>query len=275
MLSYTRRDAPPDVSPGERSSRYDLGMAHVLGIDIGGSGVKGAPVDTDSGALLAERYRLPTPQPSTPQAVAKAVAELCAHFEWQGEVGCAFPAVVRGGVAESAANVDKGWIGTNIEEVIGGASGLSVRALNDADAAGLAEARLGAGRGVPGVVMLLTLGTGIGSALLQDGVLLPNTELGHLEFRGKELEHFASDKVRADEDLSWKKWADRLESGLKYLEKLFSPDLFILGGGVSKKSDKFLPLIDLKTPIKPAELRNSAGMVGAALYAGQLLRPAP
>ncbi len=260
---------------GEAPSRYYLGMAHVLGIDIGGSGVKGAPVDLDSGALLAERYRLPTPQPSTPKAVAGTVAELCAHFEWRGEVGCAFPAVVRGGVARSAANVDKGWIGTNIEEVVGEATGLTVHALNDADAAGLAEARFGAGRGVEGVVMLLTLGTGIGSALIHSGTLLPNTELGHMEFRNQELEHFASDKVRADEDLSWKKWADRLEGSLKYLEKLFSPDLFILGGGVSKKSDKFLPLIELSTPIKPAELRNSAGMVGAALYAGQLLRPAP
>ena len=272
MQRYTR-GAPPRMC--RAPSRYHLGMAQVLGIDIGGSGVKGAPVDTSGGELLAERYRLPTPQPSTPKAVAKTVAEVCAHFSWQGEVGCAFPAVVRAGVAESAANVDKGWIGTNIEEVIGKATGLTVRACNDADAAGLAEARFGAGRGVEGVVLLLTLGTGIGSALIQDGVLVPNTELGHVEFRGKELEHFASDKARGDEDLSWKKWADRLEASLKYLEMLFSPDLFILGGGVSKKSDKFLPLIDISTPIKPAELLNSAGMVGAALFAEQKLKPAP
>lgn len=239
----------------------------ILGIDIGGSGIKGAPVDVQSGFLLAERHRIPTPQPSTPNAVAQVVRQLCAHFEWRGPVGCTFPAIIRGGVAQSAANVDKGWIGTNVEELLSGATGLPVRVLNDADAAGLAEARFGAGRDARGVVLLLTLGTGIGSALLLNGVLVPNTELGHVEYRGKELEHYASDKVREDEDLSWKKWAERLNESLRYLERLFSPDLFILGGGVSKKSEKFVPLLDLTTPLKVAQLRNGAGIVGAALHA--------
>lgn len=244
-------------------------MLSILGIDIGGSGIKGAPVNVMSGELLAARERIPTPQPSTPKAVAGAVRQLCEHFSWQGPVGCTFPAIIRGGVALSAANVDKGWIGTNVEQLLARETGLPVRVLNDADAAGLAEARFGAGRGQQGVVLLLTLGTGIGSALLHDGHLVPNTELGHLEFRGKELEHYASDKVREDEDLSWKKWGERLSDSLRYLDGLFSPELFIVGGGVSKKSEKFLPLSGLKTPVKPAELRNQAGMVGAALYAAQ------
>lgn len=211
-------------------------MSQILGIDIGGSGIKGAPVDLTSGTLIAERHRIPTPQPSTPQAVALVVRELCEHFGWRDAVGCTFPAVIRGGVALSAANVDKSWIGTNAERVLSEASGLTVRVVNDADAAGLAEARFGAGRGEDGVVMLLTLGTGIGSALLHGGLLVPNTELGHVELNGKELEHYASDKVREDQDLSWKKWAERLSTSLQYLERLFSPDLFILGGGSARKA---------------------------------------
>lgn len=245
-------------------------MAHILGIDIGGSGIKGAPVDTTTGDLLAERHRIPTPQPSTPEAVADTVRQLCEHFGWTGSVGCTFPAIVRQGVTESAANVDKAWIGTNAEQLLSGATGLPVRVLNDADAAGIAEVRFGAASGQRGVVLVLTLGTGIGSALIHDGALVPNTELGHVEFRGKEFEHFASDRVREHEDLSWKEWAARLNDGLRYLEALFSPDLFVLGGGVSKKSDKFLPLLDLRTPVVPATLRNQAGLIGAALYAAEV-----
>ncbi|WP_027482690.1 polyphosphate--glucose phosphotransferase [Deinococcus pimensis] len=243
-------------------------MAQILGIDIGGSGIKGAPVDTDSGDLLAERHRIPTPQGATPAAVAQVVRQLCEHFSWTGPVGCTFPAIIQHGVALSAANVDKGWIGTNVEELLSKETGLRVSVLNDADAAGLAEVAFGAARGQAGVVLLLTLGTGIGSALVNDGVLVPNTEFGHMEFRGKELEHYASDRVREEEDLSWERFAKRLGRSLRYLEGLFSPDLIVLGGGVSKKSAEFLPLIELRTPIVPAKLRNSAGIVGAAMHAG-------
>jgi polyphosphate glucokinase len=239
----------------------------VLGIDIGGSGIKGAPVDLLSGELLSERQRLPTPQPATPKAVAKTVAKLVKAFSWQGPVGCTFPAVIKRGVAYTAANVDKRWIGTNAEALFAAATGCPVTVLNDADAAGLAELRLGAGRDQTGMVLVLTFGTGIGSALFMDGRLLPNTELGHLELAGREVEPWASDRARQQGGLSWKKWARRVDRYLRYLEALFSPDLFIVGGGVSKKADKFLPHLSVRTPVVPALLRTEAGIVGAALAA--------
>ena len=240
----------------------------MLGIDIGGSGIKGAPVDVERGVLLADRLRIPTPRPAKPKAVAKVVAELTRHFRWSGPVGCAFPAVIEAGVARTAANVDPRWIGTDGRELFERRTGCPVTLLNDADAAGLAEMRFGAGRGRPGLVIMLTLGTGIGSALFLDGHLVPNTELGHLVIRGKVGELRASDRARRRRAMSWKQWARRVDEYLRYVEDLLRPDLFILGGGVSKKHEKFLRHLTNATPVIPAQMRNEAGIVGAALAVG-------
>lgn len=239
----------------------------MLGIDIGGSGIKGAPVDVDSGRLLADRHRIPTPDPSEPGAVADVVANIARHFDWEGPVGCAFPAVVKHGVTLTAANVDKAWVGCEAARLFAEKLGEPVTVLNDADAAGLAEMRFGAGRDAEGTVIMLTLGTGIGSAIFVDGRLVPNTEFGHMEIRGEEAEHRAADRIRKEKDLSWKEWAARLSEVLQRLEALFWPDLFILGGGVSKKHKKFLQHLDNATPVVPAILRNDAGIVGAAIAA--------
>lgn len=241
----------------------------ILGIDIGGSGIKGAPVDPVTGQLLTERQRIPTPDGAKPDEVAEVVAQLVRHFGLDGPIGCTFPSVVRGGVTLSAANVDKGWIGLNAESLLAGATGRQVALLNDADAAGLAEARFGAGRQEHGVVMLLTFGTGIGSALMYRGVLVPNTELGHLELDGHEVEKWCSEKVREDQDLSWKDWAKRASHYLQHLEMLFSPDLFVIGGGISKKPEKWLEHLKAQTRIVPASLQNGAGIAGAALAAAE------
>lgn len=242
----------------------------ILGIDIGGSGIKGAPVDVANGTLTQPRYRIPTPNPSTPQAVAEVVGQLVRHFDWRGPVGCTFPAVVRHGIVYSAANVDKAWIGTDGEALLREATGQPVRLLNDADAAGVAEMQLGAGRGKGGVVMVLTFGTGIGSGLFVDGRLVPNAELGHLELNGREAEAWASDRAREAEDLKWRVWAERVDTYLIHLDRLFSPELFIIGGGVSKHHEKFIPRLSLQERIVPAALRNEAGIVGAALAAQAL-----
>ena len=236
-----------------------------FGIDIGGSGIKGAPVDVTTGRLLAERQRFETPQPATPDAVTDTVAELVAGFAWTGPIGATFPGIVRGGVIRSAANVDEDWIGVNAAERFGAAVGEPVTVLNDADAAGIAEIDVGAGKGVAGVVLLLTFGTGIGSALFVDGRLVPNTELGHLEVDGHDAESRAAASVREDNDMSWKHWAGRVDRYLEVVEALFSPELIILGGGVSKKADKFLSLLERETPVVPAQLLNEAGIVGAAM----------
>jgi polyphosphate glucokinase len=238
-----------------------------FGIDIGGSGIKGAPVDLRAGQLTAERVRIPTPRPSTPEAVAEVVGKVVGQFGWEGPVGCTFPAVVVQGTVRTAANVDKSWIGTDLQQVVGAATGQRVVGLNDADAAGFAESRFGAAQGRGGVVVLTTLGTGIGTALLVDGRLVPNTELGHLEVDGKDAETRASDAVREREELTWEQWAKRLQRYYRRLEDLLWPDLIVVGGGVSKKADRFLPLLDLRTEIVPAGLRNDAGMIGAALLA--------
>ena len=243
----------------------------ILGIDIGGSGIKGAPVDIETGEFTQERYRLATPQPSKPEAVAETVRDVARFFNWEGPVGCTFPAIVKNGTMYSAANVDDAWIGTNGKALFEETMNLPVHVLNDADAAGIAEMIFGAGRGHKGVVMMLTLGTGIGSAIFVEGKLVPNLELGHLEVRGKSAEDRASDRVRQEKDLSWEKWGRRLNEYLHRLEYLFSPDLFIIGGGVSKRADKFLPLLELNTEIVPAQLQNDAGIVGAALSAMPLL----
>lgn len=241
-----------------------------LGVDIGGSGIKGALVDVEKGALVTKRYRIPTPQPATPDAVGDVVAELAKHFKWQGPIGCTFPAIVKHGIVHSAANVDNSWIDTDGEALLKQKTGCPVLMLNDADAAGIAEMSFGAGKGQQGVVIILTLGTGIGSAIFVNGNLLPNTEFGHMEIRGKDAEDRASDRIRKAEDLSWKKWAERINEFLARMELLFSPDLFIIGGGVSKKHDKFFPWLETKAQIVPAKLRNQAGIIGAAMAAESL-----
>ena len=248
-------------------------MATLLGIDIGGTGIKAAPVDVKTGELLAPRERILTPHPATPDAVVKVVAELFQHFDWTGPAGATFPAVIKDGVARTAANVDQSWIGTDAASLFTKATGAPVTVLNDADAAGIAEMEFGVGRGHRGVVLMLTLGTGIGSALFNDGSLVPNTELGHLEVRGKEAEKRASEIVREREGLTWDKYAKRLSEYFEVLEALFSPDLFVIGGGVSKKAEKFLPMIEIRTAIEPAQLQNEAGIVGAAVAASKA-RPA-
>ncbi len=240
-----------------------------FGIDIGGSGIKGAIVHTATGELATERMRTATPQPSTPDSVAEVVADLVRRVDWQGVVGATFPAVIQHGVARSAANVDHSWIGTDVDAAFTKATGNEVLVLNDADAAGIAEARFGAARGVAGVVILLTFGTGIGSALLIDGTLVPNTELGHLELDGYDAETRAAASVRDHSKMSYKKWAKRVEYYMAHVEKLFTPDLFVVGGGVSKEASRWLPHLHLHTPIKAAELLNNAGIVGAAMSAAE------
>jgi polyphosphate glucokinase len=237
----------------------------ILGIDIGGTGIKGAPVDLTSGALIAERYRLPTPEGAKPKAVAEVVGKLAGHFKWQGPIGCGFPAIIRNGVAFSAANVHSKWIGTDAAALFSTATGCPVHVLNDADAAGLAEMEFGAGKGQKGVVLMITIGTGLGSALFVDGRLVPNTELGHMELECGDAELVASDAARLRLKLSWGKWAGNFNLFLNRLEALFSPDLFILGGGAVKKQEKWLPLLKLSTPVAIAGAGNDAGIVGAAL----------
>jgi polyphosphate glucokinase len=242
---------------------------HPFGVDFGGSGIKGAPVDTQSGEFAAERQRIETPQPATPQAVADVVAQLVDRPEVAGDapIGVTVPAIVRHGVVRSAANIDHSWIGVNADELFTQRLGRPVTVVNDADAAGYAEAVLGAAAGKQGLVVVTTLGTGIGSALIHDGVLVPNSELGHLEIDGHDAETRAANGVRERHKLSWEEWAERLTRYYGVVERLLSPDLFVVGGGVSKHAAKFLPLIDVDTPLIPATLRNTAGIVGAALLA--------
>ena len=244
-------------------------MADPIGIDFGGSGIKAAPVDLDSGEFSADRERIDTPDESTPEAVAEVMAELLDRFEdHDSPVGVTIPGVVRtSGEVASAANIDKSWIGTDADDLLGERLGRTVRVINDADAAGLAEARYGVAKGRDGLVLVTTLGTGIGTALLYDGVLVPNTELGHIELDGHDAETRAANSARKREDLSWEEWGERLTAYYRALERLFSPDLFVVGGGVSKHGQEFIPLIDVTTEIVTAELRNTAGIVGAAALA--------
>lgn len=245
----------------------------ILGIDIGGSGIKGAPVDTITGVLLADRHRIDTPQPATPEAVGDTVAKIARHFEWSGLIGCTFPAIVKNGRTLSAANVDDGWIGLEAEMLLRRKTGCSLLLINDGDAAGIAEMEFGAGQDYrDGVVMLLTLGTGIGSAMFVEGRLWPNTELGHVFLGSREAESWTSDRVRRDKNLKWKQWGERINAYLQHLEFLFSPDVFIIGGGVSKKFDKFAPSINVNADVIPAQLLNDAGIVGAALAAKRLVK---
>jgi len=239
----------------------------ILGIDIGGSGIKGAPVDLNQGVLAAERLRIATPQPATPDAVADTVDGIIRHFNWTGPVGCGLPSVVQNGVARTAANIDSSWIGSDVRTLLSQRTGCPVTVINDADAAGIAEMRFGAGRGRNGTILMVTVGTGLGTALFRDGTLVPNTELGHLLLNGKVAEKYASAAAREDLGLSYKTWAKRLDLYLHQLQSLFWPDLFILGGGISKKHEKFFPFLTIETEFLPAVLRNQAGIVGAALAA--------
>lgn len=244
----------------------------LLGIDIGGSGIKGAVVDIQKGELAAERHRIDTPQPATPEAVTDTVAAVVRHFDWKGAIGCTFPAIMKNGVAHSAANVDDSFIGINVRQKVEEKTGCPTIVLNDADAAGIAEMHFGAGRGYLGTVIMLTIGTGIGSAIFRKGVLIPNTELGHLFMNnGEEGEDYTSDRVRKEDDLGWKSWGKRLNEYVQHVEFLFSPDLIVIGGGVSKKHEKFFSRIELKCDLVPAELRNEAGIIGAALAAQDVM----
>ena len=241
---------------------------HALGIDIGGTGVKAAPVDLDTGRFLADRVKIATPRPAVPDAVAEVVQKLVETFSWSGPIGITFPGVVMDGVTCTAANLEKAWIGLDSRALLSKAAGHDVRLLNDADAAGVAEMTFGAGKGEPGTVFMVTFGTGIGSALFEDGVLVPNTEFGHIEVRGHDAEKRASERAKVLHDLSWSKWAGRVEEYLQHMEALLSPDLIIVGGGISKESEKWVPLLTgLRARIVPASQLNDAGIVGAAMAA--------
>jgi len=240
----------------------------ILGVDIGGTGIKAAPVDMTTGMLVAGRVKLATPQPAEPDALAAIVRELVTGFGWKGPVGIAFPGVITDGITRTAANLDPAWIGLAARALFGKATGLQVNMINDADAAGLAEMKFGAGAGHRGTVLMLTFGTGIGSALFIDGLLVPNTEFGHIEIRGKDAEKRASEHAKELHDLSWGVWAGRVDEYLEHMEALLSPGLFIIGGGISRKSDKFLPLLTgLTAPVVPAAMHNDAGIVGAGMAA--------
>lgn len=245
-------------------------MDVVLGLDIGGTGIKAAPVDLATGEFAGERYRLKTPQPATPAAVVETAAKVIRHFEWKGPVGCGFPAVIRDGNVGSAVNIDPTWIDQHAVKLLEQATGLPVAMANDADVAAMAEVRFGAAAGKSGTVIVATLGTGIGTGILIDGKLFPNTELGTLYLPdGKMGEKYASERARKEGDLSWKEWGKRLSVYFRELERLTTPDLFVLGGGGAKKFDKFAEYLDIRTPFIPATLGNHAGIVGAALLAAE------
>jgi len=243
----------------------------ILGVDIGGSGIKGAVIDTETGQLLGERQRIATPQPATPDAVAATLRQLVEQLDWQGPIGIGFPARVQHGIVKTAANIDKSWVDIDAVSLFSKITGQPVIVVNDADAAGLAEVRFGAARERQGVVLMITIGTGLGTALFIDGQLVPNTELGHILLKGKVAEHYAADSARKREDLSRKTWAKRFNRYLKRLEFLFSPDLFILGGGASAKFDRFKEYLTPDAEVIPAATLNHAGIIGAALYAEQML----
>ncbi|TWE12432.1 polyphosphate--glucose phosphotransferase [Rudaeicoccus suwonensis] len=247
-----------------------MSKTHPLGIDVGGTGIKGAPVDLDKGEFAADRMRVATPSESTPDAVAEVIEQIAENFAEQTDgqpIGITLPAVVTHGIVRTAANIDSSWIGTNVEELLSDRLGRAVTVVNDADAAGVGELHYGAARNNDGLVLVSTLGTGIGSALLNDGALVPNSELGHLEIDGHDAESKAAESARERDDLSWDKWAERLQRYFSHIEDLLWPDLIVVGGGVSKKADKFLPQLHLRAPIVAAQLQNAAGIVGAAWLA--------
>ncbi len=245
---------------------------HILGIDVGGTGIKGAIVDVETGQLQTERIKILTPKPATPEAVITVIRQLMAQLDYSGPVGCGFPAIVQNGIVKTAANIDDSWIGVNIEESLGRVTGFPVRAINDADAAGIAEMRFGAGRGKNGSVLLITIGTGLGSALFVDQKIVPNSELGHIYLKGMVAEKYASNIVRKNEELSWEEWGKRLNEYLVHLERIICPDLFLLGGGVSKKFEKFSEYLNTVAPVLPAESQNEAGVIGAAVFVNDNLQ---
>jgi len=255
-------------SPAAAPSTDGGAQRRGFGIDVGGSGVKGGIVDLDTGHLIGERFKLATPQPATPDAVAKTIAAVVREFGWSEKLGVTYPGVVTDGLVHTAANVDKSWIGVNARDVIAShLDGQAVTVLNDADAAGLAEEKFGAGADNTGVIVLLTFGTGIGSAVIHNGVLLPNTEFGHLEVGGKEAEHRAASSIKDKKGWSYERWTEEVTKVLVAVENAIWPDLFIAGGGISRKADKWIPLLKNRTPVVAAALQNTAGIVGAAMAA--------
>ncbi|MCF8381108.1 MAG: ROK family protein [Bacteroidales bacterium] len=239
----------------------------VLGIDIGGSGVKGAIVNTKSGKLKTKRFRIPTPQPATPEAIAGVIKKIAAHFKWDGLIGVGYPGVVQKGIVKTSANVDDSWIGTDIEKLLSDATHCPVHILNDADAAGYGEIKFGAGKGEVGSVLLITVGTGLGTVLFVHGKLVPNLEMGHLILHGDDAEKYASDAIRESEGLDWGVWAKRVNEYLCRIEELTWPDLIIIGGGVSKEGEKVFSHLKTRAKLVPAALQNEAGIIGAALAA--------
>ncbi len=244
----------------------------ILGIDVGASGIKGAIIDVETGELLTQKLRLETPQPSTPEAMSQTFKEVADAFKWKGMIGCGFPTLVRDGVSISASNLDQSWVGQNVEAVFSSATGCTVKVLNDADAAGIAEMHFSVGKNSHGTIIFITIGTGLGSALFIDGKIVPNTEFGQLYLKGQEnlAEQYASSSAKDRDNLSWEEWAKRFDEYLQHLELLFSPTLFLLGGGTSKHFDEYASFFTVQTPIKPAQLQNSAGMIGAAYYAYEM-----
>lgn len=240
-------------------------LKKILGIDIGGSGVKGAIVNTKKGKLITERYRIPTPQPATPEAVADEIRKIAKHFKWKGPIGAGFPGVIQQGIARTAANVDKSWIDKDLNKLFSKATGCKVHVVNDADAAGMAEAKFGAGKKERGTIMLITVGTGLGTVIFTNGKLVPNMEVGHLILNGMDAETYASDAARKRDKLDWETWALRFNEYLLYIEALFWPDKIIIGGGASKKPESFFPYLTVKAKVVPAKLKNEAGIVGAAM----------
>jgi len=240
-------------------------LKKILGIDIGGSGVKGAIVDTKKGELITERYRIPTPQPATPEAVAKVIQKITKHFNWKGPVGAGFPGVIQQGVARTAANVDDSWIDKDLNTLFSSATGCTVHVVNDADAAGMAEVKFGAGKGQKGTLLLVTVGTGLGTVIFSNGKLVPNLEMGHILLHGADAELYATDAARKINELDWDTWAGRFNEYLLRIEELVWPDLIIIGGGASKKGDKFFHRLTTKAKVVPATLKNEAGIVGAAM----------
>jgi polyphosphate glucokinase len=244
-----------------------MGKNQYLGVDIGGTGIKAALIDTKAGRLLTERYRIPTPFPATPKSVAAVIGEMVAFFDYKGPIGCGFPAIIHHGVAKSAANIDKKWIGQHVEKLFGKATNSRVYVANDADVAGLAEVAFGHAKDIQGLVIVLTIGTGIGSGMFFDNKLIPNTEFGHLNFRDSVYEKYVSNGARKRDTLTWEEWGIRFNEYLLHLETIFSPDLLVLGGGTSKKFEKFKEYITIKTQVIPALHQNDAGVLGAAMYA--------
>jgi polyphosphate glucokinase len=243
----------------------DMKLKKILGIDIGGSGVKGAIVNTRKGELITERYRIPTPQPATPEAVAQVIKKIVQHFQWEGPVGAGFPGVIQQGIARTAANVDKSWIDKDLNSLFSKVTGCKVHVVNDADAAGMAEVKFGAGKGYRGTILLVTVGTGLGTVVFSNGKLVPNMEMGHILLHGADAELYATDAARKKDQLDWETWAGRFNEYLLRMEELLWPDKIIIGGGASKKGEKFFPYLTTKAEVVPAKLMNEAGIVGAAL----------